>query len=103
MATPDEIALLRQKIQEPNNADPYTDDFLSTLIDTYGIDGAAGQVWEVKAASVAKLVDITEGGSSRKMSQVFTQYTELAKQYSSKDETDPTGYTAPRTRKITRV
>lgn len=104
MATPTEIALLRQKIQEPQNVDPYTDDFLSNLIDQYGMDSAAGQVWEAKAASVAKLVDISEGGSQRKMSQVFTQYSTLADKFNSKSEAEnPTEYTSPRSRKATRV
>lgn len=105
MATITDVALLRQKIQEPDNVDPYTDDFLSELIDQYGVDSAAGQIWEAKAASVARLVDISEGGSSRKMSQVFTQYSAIADKFNSKTSSgeDPTGYTAPRTRKITRV
>lgn len=104
MATPTDIALLRQKIQESANEEPYTDDYLSALIDAYGMDPAAGQIWEIKAAAVARLVDISEGGSSRKMSQVFSNYTALAAQYNGKGSVeDPSGYTAPRARKITRV
>lgn len=105
MATLAELAELRIAIQEPNNVEPYTDDFLDAMIDAYGVDGAAGRIWEAKAASVSKLVDISEGGSSRKMSQVFANYKELSDRYKAADAAgdDGTAYRAPRTRKATRV
>jgi hypothetical protein len=105
MATIAQIAELRLAIQEPINAEPYTDDFLSELIDTYGMDDSEGRIWEAKAASVSKLVDISEGGSSRKMSQIFTNYSALAARAYGRGEepiVDPTAI-APRSRKATRV
>lgn len=105
MATIDEIAELRLAVQEPINADPYTDDFLSGLIDAYGIDESTGRIWEAKAASVSKLVDIAEGGSTRKMSQIFTNYSALAaRAFAKVDEpaVDPTTI-RPRSRKATRA
>lgn len=105
MATVQEIAELRLAIQEPNDAPPYTDEFLGGLIDAYGVPASAGKVWRSKAASVARLVDISEGGSSRKMSQVYDQYTKTAIGFESEANggSTPDGYVAPRSRKATRV
>jgi hypothetical protein len=104
MATSQEIAELRIEIREPNNAEPYTDDFLGGLIDSYGITESAHKVWIAKRNSVAALVDISEGGSSRKMSQVFDNYQKIVAGYED-DSTgvdDPEHY-APRTRKVERI
>lgn len=71
MATEAEIAELRLKTDLPESDPPYTNEFLSALIDAQeSVDGAAGVVWRHKAASYASLVDTSESGSSRKMSQL---------------------------------
>ena len=85
MATPTQIAELREAIQQPDNTAPYTDEFLSALIDAYGLNGAAGRVWRSKASSASTLVDISEGGSSRKNSQIFENWSAIAKSYEDKD------------------
>ena len=104
MATTQEIAELRLAIKEPNNVEPYTDEFLGGLIDAYGVNASAGKVWRSKAASVSNLVDISEGGSTRKLSQVFDQYTKNAIGFETADsETIVPAYTAPRSRKAERV
>lgn len=104
MATPTQIAELRLEIQEPNNVAPYTDEFLSEIIDLYGVRPSAQKVWISKRNAVAKLVDITEGGSSRKMSQLFDNYDKIVKGY---DEDDGGGVTPSgrysMTRQATRV
>jgi hypothetical protein len=105
MATPDQIALLRVMINEPNNEAPYTDDLLGAAIDAAtSLNAAAASIWEAKAASVAHLVDISEGGSSRKMGDVYEQYLKMASMYNDKD--DASGTTNGRvsmTREITRA
>lgn len=103
MATIAEIAELRLAIKEAVNTPPYTDDFLAGMIDTYGQDAAAGRIWRVKAAAVNGLVDISEGGSTRKMSQLFDQYTKTAISFENSGVVEETGYVAPRSRKATRV
>jgi hypothetical protein len=105
MATIEQIAELRNAVQEPANEPPYTDDMLSEMIDTYGMDIAEGKIWEAKAASVSKLVDISEGGSSRKMSQIFTNWSALASRaYQRGEEPAPDATsTRPRSRKATRA
>lgn len=104
MATPQQIAELRIEVREPTNAEPYTDDFLGALIDSYGITDSAYKVWIAKRNAVASLVDISEGGSSRKMSQLFDNYDKIVKGYGSDGggTDDPETY-APRTRKAERI
>jgi hypothetical protein len=105
MATTQELAELRLNTKQPLNEEPYTDDFMMGMIDEYGVDGASGKIWRAKAAAVSNLVDVSEGGSSRKMSQVFEQYTKNAIGFEASDVVDEgdSSYRAPRSRKATRV
>jgi hypothetical protein len=85
MATADEIAALRLLIAEPNNVDPWTDAVLGEIIDAVDndLDAAAYQSWITKAASYASLVDVTESGSSRKLSQLQEQALRMATKFQS--------------------
>ena len=86
MATTEQIALLRVMINEPLNEAPYTDALLGAAIDAATtLNAAAASIWESKAASVAHLVDISEGGSSRKNGDIYEQYLAMAKLYTTKD------------------
>lgn len=100
MATPNQIAELRITIQEIANVAPYTDEFLGNLIDDFGMTEAAHKVWIAKRNMVASLVDISEGGSSRKNSQLFESYSKIVAGYEEGES--PSGRRAPRTREITR-
>lgn len=86
MATPQQIVELRFEVKEPDNIEPYTDQFLSDMLDTYGASGSAQRVWIAKRNAVANLVDITEGGSSRKMSQLFDNYEKIVNSYQATPE-----------------
>lgn len=101
MATPNQIAELRITIQELTDTAPYTDQFLGDLIDAHGMTDAAYKVWVAKRNMVASLVDISEGGSSRKNSQLFESYSKIVAGYETGDIL-PGGARAPRTREITR-
>lgn len=103
MATPDQIAQLRILIGEPDNTAPWTDEFLGQLIDTAGtIDKAAQTFWRGKAAESAHLVDISEGGSSRKMSDVHKNYLAMAGTFQDPADVLPVARTS-RTRAIKRA
>lgn len=101
MATTQEITELRLEIREPANVAPYTDDFLGEMIDSYGVTESAHKIWINKRNSVSNLVDITEGGSSRKMSQLFDNYNKIVAAY----ETDASASSgrSSMTRAATRV
>lgn len=104
MATPDQIAQLRLLIDEPNNVEPYTDEVLGSIIDANdgSLNASAGQIWRGKAASVAHLVDISEGGSSRKMSDMYKNFLDIAKGFEDGDG-GGTGARVSRTRQAVRV
>jgi hypothetical protein len=52
-------------------AGPYDDAELIQLIDDKGMNGAAAELWQVQVSASASLVDVTESGSSRKLSQAY--------------------------------
>lgn len=79
MASVDQIAQLRLLIAEPDDAEPYTDAALGVRIDADGdINKTAYNIWVEKAAAAAQLVDTSEGGSSRKMGDVYEQSLKMA-------------------------
>jgi hypothetical protein len=103
VATTEQIAQLRLMINQPDNVAPYTDEELSKVIDaSTSLNDAASTVWRAKAAQVAHLVDISEGGSSRKMGDVYEQFLQMSKTYGDKDATTVATTRGPRTREITR-
>lgn len=90
MATAEEIAVLRAKINQLDNTDPYTDEALDLLIDAANgdTDEVAGAIWGQKAASFSTLVDISESGSSRKMGDLYKNAMAMANFYSGKAKAD---------------
>lgn len=102
MATAAEIAEVRVNTQEPNNVPPYTDDFIGDLIDAYGVTETEHKIWISKRNTVANLVDISEGGSSRKNSQLFEAYSKIVAGYEDDGGSSGTRR-APRTRAIERA
>ena len=80
MATAEEIAALRLLIAEPSDK-LYSDVTLGEFLDLYTNQyRAAYEVWTQKAALTAGLVDITEGGSTRKMGDLHEQALSMAEQ-----------------------
>lgn len=102
MATAAEIAEVRVNTQELNEAPPYTNEFIGDLIDAYGVTEAEHKIWISKRNTVANLVDISEGGSSRKNSQLFESYSKIVAGYET-DGGGIAGKRAPRTRAIERA
>ena len=72
MATPEEIAALRLLIAEPE-PDTYSDEDLNARLDASDQYTVAFDIWTEKAAAAAGLVDMSEGGSSRKLGDVYEQ------------------------------
>lgn len=86
MATAEQIADLRLLIADTDPANyKYTDTYLSNLIDAQSgeLNRSAYEVWVQKAASSAELVDISEGGSSRKMGDVYEQALTMARHFAN--------------------
>lgn len=71
--------------------------------DTYDVNTAAATVWEGKAAGFANLVDVSESGSSRKMSDLYKNAVAMASYYRGKSTTVVVDVSnRPRTRTIRR-
>jgi hypothetical protein len=79
VATAEDIASLRRLIDE-SSQDPYTDEMLGARIDasTDELRVLAASIWREKAARYAGLVDVKEGSSDRKLSQLYKQALEMA-------------------------
>jgi hypothetical protein len=99
MASADELGALR-RATDTTTADPvYTDGLVGPLIDSLGVNGAAAVIWREKAAKYASMVNTTEAGSSRSMSDLYTHAMEMAAMYTrlaAEEEIpiiDPVGYT----------
>jgi hypothetical protein len=78
MATQDQISTLRRMTALTDDDAVYTDSLLGGLIDDLGFETAAAQIWKEKAAAAATLVDTTESGSSRALSQLRKGFLEMA-------------------------
>jgi hypothetical protein len=104
MATPSQIADLRRMIGEPEaGTGQWTDDQLAQRIDAAGGDLSvvAKRCWTDKAAAYAGMVDTTESGSSRRLSQLQEQALKMAAYYgadasdNAADELGGATYTLP--------
>jgi hypothetical protein len=80
MADAIDIAELRRLINEPDDVEPFTDVYLSGRLDAWtGLgSGLAALMWREKAASYTELIDVQEGNSNRKMSQLYAQALKMA-------------------------
>lgn len=100
MATAEERARLRRMLNEPDDTNGWTDERIDSVLEgTANPDGsldfraAASAGWEEIASSYVGLVNVTENGSSRTMSQQFDHAMKLAAFFGTKDPSDDTGET----------
>lgn len=91
MASLDEVARLRRLTDVAEDDETYTSDLLGQLIDDLGMETAAGTVWREKAAKYAGLVDVTESGSSRRLSQLYDQALRVGQTFTPDPEDDTRG------------
>ena len=112
MATEAEIAYVRQLVHELDPDGEWPDTRIDAFIEnsrnadgTANLRVAAADIWGVKASSYSTMVDISESGSSRKMSDLLKNALLLQKSLRDGDETpdieDPLA-NRPRTRAIIR-
>lgn len=103
MADAATILELREMINEPNVA-PWTDEVLSARIDNWDgtLDLLAARIWKQKAASLSGLIDVKEGNSDRKMSQLYKQALEMSASFGGVEAEASTRRPA-RTRPIERM
>lgn len=74
MATLDDIAAVHRMTATTDTDPIYTNTLVGTYIDNLGsTEAAAAAIWGEKAATAAVLVDTSESGSSRQLSQIQRQ------------------------------
>jgi hypothetical protein len=108
MAAIDFLTRLRQFINESDETN-FTDEELLAILEGWTVDGntnvnsAASEVWMMKAAKYAALVDITESGSSRKLSGLQANALKMSKWFKDlSDEQIIAASASSRTREIVR-
>lgn len=101
MATADQIAQLRKLLSDDEEPYQFTDEELGTAIDGMGMNAAAADFWRQKSASYAELVDVSESGSSRKLSDLSKNALAMAGYFDGQVQAE-TGGVRPTTRRIVR-
>jgi len=96
MATAAEIAYVRELINEPDENGAWPDDRIDAFIEanrqadgTINLKLPASDIWGVKATTFSQLVDVSESGSSRKMSDLLKNALLLQKSLRDGAETPP--------------
>ncbi len=90
MATAEEIAAFRLLIDETVDKLPYDDSSIGTRLDAAtSPESLAKEIWLEKAAKYASLVNVTESGSSRSMSDLHKNALAMAKGFGDADPTAP--------------
>jgi hypothetical protein len=79
MATAEEVDVLKRLGSSAH--ENYTEIELGALIDSLTLNGAAAQLWRETASATTQLVDVSESGSSRKMSDVHRNALSMAGYY----------------------
>lgn len=106
MATTEEIAYVRNLIDEADDTNGWDDVKIGEYIDNAESPRlAAADIWATKATKYSKMVDISESGSSRKMSGLLDNALKLSKSLREGEvagDTDPDAVARPRTRAIVR-
>lgn len=92
MASESEVFRLRRMTDVDDGDTTYTYEVLAQYIDDLGsLEAAAGAVWTEKAASAAALVDVTESGSSRRLSQLADQALKMRNHFTPDPDDDTRG------------
>jgi hypothetical protein len=97
VATAEQIAAFRLLIDEAEDRDPYDDLALGRRLDAaLSSQALAQEIWLEKAAKYASLVNVSESGSSRSMSDLHKNALAMAKGFGDVDPTAPGTGTASR-------
>jgi hypothetical protein len=103
MASVSDIQDVRLNTGEETNVAPFTDGYISSLVDSLGVTGAVVSIWRQKAASVVGLVNVSEAGASHSASDLFKHANEMLEHWTTvlQAEVSPPAL-GPRIKKIVR-
>lgn len=82
MATADDIAVVRLNVDEPTDT-MYSDSVIAGLIDSGSVASASATIWRWKAASYAKLVNVSEAGASHSNSDLSKNALAMAAKFAA--------------------
>lgn len=102
---PEVIQQLRRMTAETDTeSSVYSDEEMDVAITAAdgNLRAAAAQIWDEKAAALAALVDTSESGSSRRMSQAHTNALAMATGYRTDATASVAGASGTRNRRIVR-
>lgn len=86
MPSLEDVAALREAINEPDDSNGWSDDRVGALIDAETtLNAAISRAWLLKAGQYAALVDVSESGSSRKLSDLRKNAMEMSTHYGNLD------------------
>jgi Cdc6-like AAA superfamily ATPase len=103
VATTAEVAALRLMVAIPDDLPPYTDELLAARLDAAGSAQAlAAQIWREKAAQFAELVNTSESGSSRNLSDLHKNALAMAQHWAGQVPDDSSTQSGVVVRKLTR-
>jgi hypothetical protein len=90
VATSSQVAQVRENTNEPTQ-DPYTDTEVGVLVDSLGsVNLASAAIWSKKAAAYADVVNTTEAGARRDLSDLYDKAIAESKRWkAAEDETLP--------------
>lgn len=97
---------LRRATNEPEGDSTYNDDQFEAIlqVNNNNLALAAAAVWREKAAKFAELVDMQEGASSRKLSDLSENALRMANMYQGQGDTgQPSGNKPTAVGRITRA
>jgi hypothetical protein len=85
VATESDILTVRGFVNEPDDSNGWTTERIGALIDANAEDlrATASDIWTAKASATTFLVDVSENGSSRKLSDIHKNYLAMARQFRS--------------------
>lgn len=103
MATESQIDTFRLLIGNPPNEDPYTDTQLGARLDAAtSPEALAASIWREKAAEYSGLVDVSESGSSRSLSQLSKNALIMAASFDAQVPDDSASQRGVRVSRLTR-
>ena len=87
MATPEDIAIVKSQIPEESDAYGFDDNAITALLDG-GLSTTAtiSSIWSGISAKSSNMVDVSESGSSRSLSQIHTNAQAMADWWKAKNE-----------------
>ena len=92
MASAADVQTVRDNTNEPDES-TFTDVYIEALVDAGSVASASAVVWQRKAGAYAELVNVSEAGASRSLSDLHKNALTMAATYAAASTTGGTATT----------